>query len=128
MKDSVFQSAPFPGYSTKQLEQFVAAAKVDGFFDGDRRYQDMQAEIDRRAKLTASDTVAEPAKTMAKVAARKAATPKRKAIYMPDYIKEQCDLAHIYAEDGAYQAAARILRKVATVVTAHAENLKAAGL
>lgn len=37
-------------------------------------------------------------------------------------IKEQSDLAHFYAEDGAYHSAARILRELAAEVAAHAER------
>lgn len=44
-------------------------------------------------------------------------------VYMPDFIKDRCDLAHAYAEDGAYQSAARVLRTLAEEVQAHADNI-----
>lgn len=55
MSDSAFKSAPFPGYTTDQLKGFITVAKTDGFYEGDRIYQDMQAEIDRRAKVQKGD-------------------------------------------------------------------------
>lgn len=42
------------------------------------------------------------------------------AVYMPDYIKGRCALAHIYAEDGAYHSATRVLLELADEVKAHA--------
>jgi len=41
---------------------------------------------------------------------------------MHERIKEQCDLAHFYAEDGAYHSAARILTALAEEVSAHAQR------
>lgn len=43
---------------------------------------------------------------------------------MRTYIKERCDLAHTYAEDGAYRSAARILQECATTVQQHADRVR----
>lgn len=42
---------------------------------------------------------------------------------MRDRIKEQCELAHFYAEDGAYYSAARVLRDLAEEVGQHAQKV-----
>lgn len=42
---------------------------------------------------------------------------------MRDRISEQSELAHMYAEDGAYQSAARILSRLAEEVQLHADSL-----
>lgn len=44
-------------------------------------------------------------------------------VYMPDHLKERCELAKVYAEDGAYHSAARVLQDLADEVKAHAENV-----
>ena len=44
---------------------------------------------------------------------------------MRQRIREQCDLAQTYAEDGAYHTASRILSELAAAVTVHAERLDA---
>ena len=45
-----------------------------------------------------------------------------KPVIMHERIKEQCDLAHFYAQDGAYHSAARVLTELAAEVRAHAER------
>lgn len=45
---------------------------------------------------------------------------------MYERIKEQSDLAHFYAQDGAYHSAARVLTDLAAEVRAHAERNTAA--
>lgn len=45
------------------------------------------------------------------------------ATYMPDYIKTQSELAHTYAEDGAYMSAARVLETLAVMVRGHADSI-----
>lgn len=44
-------------------------------------------------------------------------------VHMPTYIKEQCDLALTYAEDGGYQSAARVLFNLYGEVKQHADSL-----
>lgn len=44
---------------------------------------------------------------------------------MREHIKEQCDLAHDYACDGAYTSAARVLRNIAREVESHAVRVDA---
>ena len=41
-------------------------------------------------------------------------------IHMPSHIREQTELARIYAEDGAFQSADRVLADLAREVNAHA--------
>lgn len=45
-----------------------------------------------------------------------------KLFFMPDYIQAQCELAHIYARDGAYGTAANILFELTKTVQAHADR------
>lgn len=45
------------------------------------------------------------------------------ANYMPDQIKHMCELAHTYAEDGAYASAARVLEEIAKAVREHSERV-----
>lgn len=47
----------------------------------------------------------------------------KEMIYVPDYIKERTELAHTYAEDGAYNRAAEILEEIAKYVRNHADQL-----
>lgn len=42
---------------------------------------------------------------------------------MRDRIKERAELAHFYAEDGAYYSAARVLGELADEVRAHAQKV-----
>jgi KaiC/GvpD/RAD55 family RecA-like ATPase len=42
-----------------------------------------------------------------------------KQVDMREYIKEQCELAITYAEDGAYMSAARVLYKIAQETHEH---------
>lgn len=44
---------------------------------------------------------------------------------MRDHIREKSDLAHTYAEDGAYHSAARILTDLAKEVSEHAHRIDA---
>lgn len=44
---------------------------------------------------------------------------------MREHVKEQCDLAHSYACDGAYVSAARVLRNIAREVESHAIRVDA---
>lgn len=44
---------------------------------------------------------------------------------MRQWVKEQTDLAVIYAIDGAYASAARVLRDLATDCQKHADMIKA---
>lgn len=46
-------------------------------------------------------------------------------VYMPDRIKERSELAHTYAEDGAYASAARVLEELALEVRNHANVVNA---
>ena len=48
-----------------------------------------------------------------------------KGVYMPDYIKEKSELAHTYAEDGAYVSAVRVLQELAQAVQEHAATRRA---
>lgn len=41
-------------------------------------------------------------------------------------IREKCDLATIYADDGAYHSAARVLRELAEEVQRHADRVHTA--
>jgi hypothetical protein len=49
----------------------------------------------------------------------------KKADYLPMYevIREKCDLAITYAEDGAYASAARVLREIAELTQQHVERV-----
>lgn len=42
---------------------------------------------------------------------------------MRDYIKEQCDLAQTYSNDGAYASAGRILHDLSHRVNEHAREV-----
>jgi|WetSurMetagenome_2_1015567.scaffolds.fasta_scaffold430908_3 hypothetical protein len=44
---------------------------------------------------------------------------------MREHIKEQCELAITYAEDGAYMSAARVLHKIAQETHNHAMRVAA---
>ena len=44
---------------------------------------------------------------------------------MRDHIREKSDLAHTYAEDGAYHSAARILTQLASDIAEHALSVDA---
>ena len=45
--------------------------------------------------------------------------------HMPTYIKDRCELAVIYAEDGAYASAAKVLTQLALEVEAHSMKVRA---
>lgn len=47
---------------------------------------------------------------------------------MHERIKEQCELAVIYAEDGAYVSALRILTQIKEETAQHVRRLKAQGI
>lgn len=49
MSDAAFKSAPFAGFTTKELEAAIARGSLNGM--GDK----MRAEIERRAKRDAGD-------------------------------------------------------------------------
>lgn len=43
---------------------------------------------------------------------------------MYEVIRDKCDLAIIYAEDGAYESAARVLKEVAKITSLHSKRVQ----
>lgn len=55
MADAAFKTAAFPGYTTKQLRNIIAARKAEGFSDDAQNSSAMRAEIARREAVAQGD-------------------------------------------------------------------------